>query len=294
VGQDDLLLRGRFLKKAYIHAEEWSDREVSDPSEYVEALKVRRKGWRSADLFTFSQQLPNVAPRFDIHSEWDSVAVAKTAYFDAWWKSLPQETRKNVRRSEKRGVIVKRMPVDDELIVAIMGVNDDSPVRQGKAYHHYCKTFEQVRKDQESFPERSEYLGAFAGDELIGFIKLVRRKTSYSILQILTKASHADKRPANALISNAVRLCEERGVAYLTYGLLNYGNKRDSSLRDFKIRNGFDEILVPRYYVPLSAWGRIALETRIHRGLLGILPPAIVKVAVAARGALNRRQLQAS
>ena len=61
-----------------------------------------------------------------------------------------------------------------------------------------------------------------------------------------------DKRPANALIAKMVEVCEAKGISHLIYGLYNYGNKRNSSLLEFKIRNGFEEFLVPRYYIPLT------------------------------------------
>ena len=102
-------------------------------------------------------------------------------------------------------------------------------------------------------------------------------------MQMLPKASQQDKRPANALLTKAVELCEERGISYLTYGLFNYGNTRDSSLRDFKIRNGFEEMLTPRYYVPLTTWGSLSLKLHFHRGLRGILPHNVIDLAVRAR-----------
>jgi hypothetical protein len=72
-------------------------------------------------------------------------------------------------------------------------------------------------------------------------------------------------------------------VRYLTYGLFNYGNKKDSPLREFKIRNGFHEILVPRFYLPLNLRGKICLKLKVHRGLLGLLPPGAITAALGMR-----------
>ena len=91
-------------------------------------------------------------------------------------------------------------------------------------------------------------------------MKIVYRGDVASILQMLSRASHHDKRPANALIAKAVELCEAKGISYLTYGMFNYGNKRASSLRDFKIRNGFEEILVPQILRPLDEMGEALRE----------------------------------
>src|SRR5208283_5155978 len=104
-----------------------------------------------------------------------------------------------------------------------------------------------------------------------------------AILNLAVKASQNDKRPANALIAKAVELCEKRGVCSLTYGMFNYGNKQDSPLREFKSRNGFEEVLTPRYYVPLTGWGRLAMKLGLHRGLLGILPPSVIAWGLNAR-----------
>jgi hypothetical protein len=92
------------------------------------------------------------------------------------------------------------------------------------------------------------------------------------IMQILSKSAHYDKRPMNALIAKAVEVCCERGVSYLVYSKMSFGNKRNSQLAEFKRRNGFEEMLYPRYFVPLTLKGRIATSLRLHRGLLGLLP----------------------
>ena len=88
----------------------------------------------------------------------------------------------------------------------------------------------------------------------MGFLKLVYRGDVAAVLQLNSKTAHYDKRPANALLTKAVELCVARGISHLTYGLFNYGNKGDTPLREFKMRHGFREMLVPMYYVPLTVW----------------------------------------
>jgi len=58
-----------------------------------------------------------------------------------WWDKLPQETRKNVRRSQKRGVLVTVKEFGDDLIRGLMELNNDSPERQGRPNTHHGKTF---------------------------------------------------------------------------------------------------------------------------------------------------------
>ena len=283
VNGKNIIVKGKWIRKAFVEAEEWVGTEIDDPELCIAKLKQEKKGMLRADIFSFTQSLPDTSPKFSYPMEWDSIAAVRITSFKEWWEKLPQETRKNVRRSQKRGVVVAVKGLDDDLINGIIGVNNDSPVRQDIAFTHYGKTFDQVKKDQSSFLDRSDFVCAYVGSELIGFVKLVYKKDVASILQILPRASHYDKRPGNALIAKAVELCEEKGLSYLTYGMFVYGNKRDSPLLDFKIRNGFEEFLVPRFNVPLTSWGSLCLKMKLHRGLLGVLPPAAITIAIRGR-----------
>ena len=280
-----IFVKGKWIKSAVVHAEEWLGTEVSDPERCIKDLKKQKRGEVRADIFSFSQMLPNTQPKYDYPMEWQSVAAAHIASFNEWWEDLPQATRKNVRRSQKRDVVVSVRSLDDKLISDIADLNNDSPVRQGVPYSHYGKSFEQVKKDQSSFLDRSDFICAYVGDYLVGFLKLVYRGKVASILQILPRASEQDRRPANALVAKAVELCEAKGVSYLTYGQFNYGNKKDSPLREFKIRNGFDEILVPRFHVPLTPWGAFCVKTKLNRGLVGVLPHNVISAGVRLRAA---------
>jgi hypothetical protein len=283
VAGKDIIVKGKWIRKAVVEAEEWLETEVEDPELCVKLLKAQKSRALRADIFTFVQKLPATSPKYNYPMEEHSVAAVRITTFKEWWENLPQETRKNVRRSQKRDVIVEVRSFDDDLIRGIVEVNNDSPVRQKVPFSHYGKTFEQVKKDQSSFRERSDFICAYLGQELIGFLKIVYRGQVASILQILPRASHHDKRPANALVAKAVELCEAKGISYLTYGMFNYGNKRDSPLRDFKIRNGFEEIVVPKFYVPLTMWGWLCVKMKLHRGLLGILPHGVITAVVQAR-----------
>ncbi len=283
VGEDTLVVRGKWLKKATVYDEEWLEEELHDPALCVRTLKDAPSRALRADLFTFTQKLPATLPKYRYEMELESVAGLSLPSFAEWWEKLPQETRKNVRRAQKRGVEVKVKEFDDELIRAIRDVNNDSPVRQNVRNVYYGRTLEQVRKDYMSFADRSDFICAYVGEEAIGFLKLVYRGGVASILNLTTKASQSDKRPANALVAKAVELCDARRISHVTYGLYNYGNKQDSPLREFKIRNGFEEILVPRYYIPLTLRGRLCLRLGLHRGVLGILPHGLIVLGLAAR-----------
>lgn len=278
-----LFVKGRWIKVAAIHDEEWLETELEDPEACVEKLKQQRSNGLRADIFTFAQKLPAIEPRYNYPMNLESLAVARTANFKEWWEKLPQETRKNVRRSQKRGVVVTVREFSDDMVREIVQLNNDSPVRQGRPNNHYGKSFDQVKKDYSSFLDRSDLIGAYLGEELIGLVKVVYRGQIASILQCLPNARHSDKRPANALIAKTVELCEAKGISHLTYGLFHYGNKGDSPLLEFKIRNGFEEMLAPRFYAPLTAWGAFCISSKLHQGLLGIVPPSVISLGIGAR-----------
>jgi hypothetical protein len=277
-----IAITGKWVKIAVVHDEDFLEQDFQDPKLCVAKLK-QQHSWLRADIFTFAQRIPKTTPAFAYPMEWDSVAAVRTTSFKDWWNKLPQESRKNVRRAQKRGVVVVAKPLDDELVRQIADLNNDAPVRQGRPFVHFGKSLDQVKRDQQSFLDRSDYVCAYFENELIGFMKIAYRGDLASIVQVLPKASHHDKRPANALFSKAIELCEAKGVSYLTYGMFNYGNRSDSSLRLFKIRNGFEEIRVPRFYVPLTIWGKVCTRLKLYRGLIGIVPNSVTKFAAAAR-----------
>ena len=278
-----VIARGKRLRIATVRGDGMLERELENPELYIDKLKDRANHKVKADIFSFAQKLPATQPKYPYPMDWESVAAIRLVSLKQWWEALPQETRKNVRRSQKRGVAVKIREFDSDLIEGIRAVNDESPLRQGMRNAYYRKSFEETKKLYGEFVDRCDFICAFFGEEFIGFLHLVYRGDVASILNLTTKASHFDKRPANALVARAVEVCEARQISYVTYGLYNYGNKRDSPLREFKIRNGFEEILVPRFYVPLTAWGAICVKLKLHRGLIGIFPSRVISLVFDLR-----------
>lgn len=283
----DVVIRGRWLRTASLADEDWHDRPImDDPTGF--ARGIRAHGLK-ADLFTFAQKIPHWKPRFPFPFDWDNAAAIPITTYQDWWQRLTTDRRKDVKRAEKQGVVVKRVELDDALVGRIVEINNDVPFRQGKRFKHYGKDFETVKREYATFPERSEFLGAFYGDELIAILKMVYVGELACFLEILSKTKHHDKRPVNALISKAVEIAVEKRKSYLTYGRLQYGNKTRSSFADFKQRNGFERIVFPRYHIPLTLKGRMALRLRLHRGLLGLLPGPLVTALVRARARLTKK-----
>jgi hypothetical protein len=284
VSGKDIIVGGKWIRIARVEAEDWLETELEDPELCVQTLK--KSATFHADILSFAQKLPATQPKYKYPMEWDSIAAIPLTNYKEWWEKLPQEGRKNVRRAQKRGVSVHVKKLDDALIQDIYELNNDSPVRQGKAFTHYGKTLDQVARDQQAFLDRSDYICAYCENELIGLVKLIYRGEVASILTFLSKPSHQDKRPANAIMAKAVEQCVDKGITHLIFGKFNYGNKRHTSLREFKIRNAFEEILVPHYYVPLTTIGAISFRLGLHRGLLGLLPHSAIALFVSARARL--------
>jgi hypothetical protein len=107
-------------------------------------------------------------------------------------------------------------------------------------------------------------------------------------MQVISRMEHFDKAPNNALLAKTVSECSSKGIEYLTYGAYSYrGNGGTSSLTDFKRANGFFEMEVPRYYVPLTLKGALTLKTGLHRERSMILPAGITDQLVKLRAALS-------
>lgn len=283
VSGNRVIASGKWLRTARVRGEEMMERDLEDPEIYINTLRGDAKDVLRADIFTFTQKLPETRPKYHYPLEWESVAAIHLNSFKEWWENLPQETRKNVRRSQKRGVEVRITAYDDDLIEGIRELNNESPLRQGTRNGYFGKSFEETKKLYGEFVGRCDFICAYHGDRLIGFLHLVYRGEVASILNLTTSPSQFDKRPANALVAKAAELCEAKKISYIVYGLYNYGNKRDHPLRTFKIRNGFEEILMPRFSVPLTRWGRVCIKAKLHRGLVGILPHSVITIAVGAR-----------
>ena len=291
VGERIVIIRPGWLRVAEIKDAAWlEDAATADPEACIAGL---REAKLSVDLFTFSQKPPDITPKYPYFMEWDNVAGISTTDFAEWWeRRIPQETRKNVRRAVKRGVVVRDVELSDTLLNGIVEINNESPVRQGRRFWHYGKSRAEVEREYTTLVSQSSYLGAYHGSELIGFIKMVYMGEIAAILQLLCKPSHYDKRPANALLARAVEICNARGVTHLLYGQYVYDNKRNSPLMEFKRRNGFEQIQCPRYYVPLTLKGQVALALRLQRGWKRLIPAPIVEAGLQLRSAWYRRSAE--
>jgi hypothetical protein len=253
---------------------------IEDPDSFISRL---REGDLQADVFTFAQRPPRNTPKYNYHLEWDNWAVISTGSFNAWWENLPQVSRKNVRRSARRGVSVKVVPFDEDLVKGVYQIYNNIRVRDGRLFWHFGKDLETVRRELGTYLDRSQFIGAYWNEELIGFIKMVYVDRLATIFHIISLDEHYDKRPQNALIAKAAEVCEQKGVSHLIYGKFVYGNKRQSPLVEFKRRNGFEQLNFPRYYIPLTAVGELFVRLRLYRGFSGLVPESILQPLLDCR-----------
>jgi len=284
-----LVTTGSWLKTASVQDEDLLENEtVANPESFLKELQATPL---KADLFTFAQRLPDSAARYNYHVDWDNFAVIPiTTYADWWEKRIEPSVRRAVRKAAKSGIVVKSVAFDDEFVRGIVNINNETPVRQGKPYWHFQKSFEAVKAEHSTYADRNAFLGAYYEDELAGYIRITYAGRSAHIIQILSKVQHFDKRPMNALLAKAVELCAEMKMSHLVYCNYVY-NDPNSSLTEFKKRSGFEKVLVPRYYIPLTTKGKIALGFGLHRGLTHAMPEALVARAVRLRNRWYERKL---
>jgi hypothetical protein len=287
-----VIATGKWLKTAAVLDEELVEGEtVPDPELFLARLKDAEL---KSDIFTFAQKLPDISARHEYHLEWDNAAVIPITSFSDWWeKRAEYDVRKAVKRAKKLGVVVELSEFNDAFVDGICRIYNESPVRQGTAFWHYQKHFDVVKRENSTYLDRSAFIGAYYNDELIGFIKMVYVGTIATTLQVISQRKHFDKKPTNALIAKAVEICEARRVSHLVYGSYVYKDPR-SSLTEFKRRSGFEQVLLPRYYIPLTPMGRMALRLNCHLGVSDRIPKPLLAQLRKFRSVWYNRKLRGS
>lgn len=260
----EIVVSGKFLKTARLTEEMYDD--VDNPEVLIDGL--RRSGL-DVDIFTFLERFPGPEPKYDYHLEWEAYTRMNIKTFDHWWNhQIRKTTRNRIRKSRKVGVVVRSAAFNDDLVEAISKIYNETSVRQGKEFWHYGKDLQAIRRDLSRDLDRSEFFGAYHNNQLIGFMKLLYTDDMADPVLFLSMMEHYDKSPNNALMAKAVEVCAERNIHYL-----DYGRWRSDNHAAFLMANGFEKMILPRYYCPLSRKGTIALKSHLHKGLLGVIPP---------------------
>jgi len=268
--QNEIIVDGKYFKVGRINDEWYVD--IIDPIEIIKKLKCDKR----ADIFTFWERDPFLKKYADYkyRTELESVALLEIKSYQQWFsKQIDSKTRNMIRKAEKKGVKVNSVLLDDNFITGIESILNETPIRQGRYFPHYKKSFENIKNEIKTFEGNSIFLGAFYGNELIGYMKLVCEKDIANIMQILSMVQHRDKAPNNALLAKAIEVCESKKINNLIYARWIEG-----SLGEFKIHNGFKKVDIPRYYVPISKYGGVIIRLNLHGGIKNRIPKKIVNI----------------
>jgi len=263
-----VMVEGKALRIASFEQEWYED--VEDPQTLINEL---RKTESRPDILTFWQRLPDTEPKYSYSMETEAIAALPIKSYSYWWdKQIDCKTRNMVRKSQKKGVTVRMVGFDDEIIRGMTSIFNETPIRQGRPFLHYGKDFQTVKREFSRFLFREEIFGAYVGEEFVGFIMLAYAGRYAYLGQIISKIARRDLAPNNALLAKAVERCAEKGIPYLAYALW-----LEDGLGGFKRSNGFQRFDLPRYFVPLTPKGKLALKLGFHRGWKGAVPDHLKK-----------------
>jgi hypothetical protein len=261
------------------------EKNILPSDEFLDELYVR-----GVDIFTFLErkwcfQIPNPSNSW-VKTE-DNVSLLEVKDYDTWWNSIGKKTRNMVRRSEKSGVKVAVVQPSEKLAEGIWKIYNETPIRQQRAFPHYGESLREV-SNKINGVQNSTFVGAFLQEDLIGFIHLLYGDNVAIISQLLSLEKHKDKAVNNALIAKAVEVCASSGVRWLMYGRM--GNH--PSLDKFKESNGFSKFLIARYYVPLTAKGKVAIRLGLHREFKDALPLSLKYALIPVFNWVSRNQMR--
>jgi len=267
---NELRVSGARVRVARLEAE--SHRFLDDPEKVIAELRGMPG---RPDLFTFVEDVSVTERRFRYSMERENFAVIPVTTFDHYFsKQILTVGRNRARQAGKKGVVLREVEFDEKLVRGIWEIYNETPIRQGRPYPHFGKDLDTIYREEATFLDTAAFAGAYVGDELIGFIKVVwdEKRVQGGLMNILSKIGHRDKAPTNALVGEAVKICERRGLPNLVYGCYAFAGRSEDNLTDFKQKAGFKRVEVPRYWVPLTAWGAMALRLGLHHRFVDRLP----------------------
>ena len=291
LGKSTIKIKGTLLRIARLDGEGYLF--FNDPEQIINDL---RSCSERIDLLTFIPPIAQASQMLSYPIEWDNQAVIKVTTFDDWWNhEIGFKARNKAKQAEKRGVTIRDVAFDEELARGIWEIYNETPIRQGRKFPHFGKDFATVYKESATLPEYSNFIGAYFEDKLIGFIRIVvsEDRLQAGLLNIVSKIEHRDKSPTNALIARAVQFCAAHGISYLTYSQFNYGKRKWDSLMEFKERNAFQRVDIPRYFVALTPIGKLAFRFGMHKKPLDRIPEPIIVKFRDMRAAFYKRTMHA-
>jgi hypothetical protein len=241
---------------------------------------------RGVDLFSFIQRtFCEESFDYPFRRDYENIAVMKIDSFEVWWaKTIRKKERQSVKKAQKCGIEVRNVELNDAFFKGVQRIYNETQFREGRRYSGYGLSLEHLRGKFENVGD-SEMLGAYLDGQLIGILWLAFGDKAAMFRSFVSLVRERDKCPNNALIARAVRRCSERKIGFLVYGN-HYGFL--PSLDLFREHQGFRRVSVPRYYVPLSRAGQLALKFGIHRKLEYCLPRAVERAFLKLYNPVSR------
>ena len=103
----------------------------ADPETIIQDIRQRRL---PVDLFTFLQRPPGTSPTFSYYMEWDNFAVVEISTYENWFKKqIHPNTRTNIHKATKKGLVVREEAFSDELVAGLVELFNETPNPPGKA-----------------------------------------------------------------------------------------------------------------------------------------------------------------
>jgi hypothetical protein len=101
-------------------------------------------------------------------------------------------------------------------------------------------------------------------------------------VHFIASLNHREKPVMDALIAEAVALCDKNKLAHL-----HYGSWTEGGIGVFRQKHGFVRLELPRYYVPFTWRGWLMLKLNLHRPLRDRLPRSWKERMTSARAKWN-------
>ena len=283
----ELVVTGRFLKRASLRSE--FHVLLDDPLSFLREIK--QSGLR-ADIVTFIQEIQDSVPKYPFRYELEKMAVLPITTYDDWFKKqLTFKPRNKLRKALKSGIEIRLEELNEPLLQGIKAVYDETPIRQGKRNYHYGEDLTKIRREHSTFLDRSQFIAVYDAGQIVGFAKVTFSQGCGIVMNFLSKVSHRDKAVNNAILAKMVEICADRQLKCLVYG--HWGSDATRGLVEFKTANGFQCVAIPRYFVPLTGLGRLALSAGIHQGLVHRIPKWCIEPAANVRKRWNAFRLKA-
>lgn len=242
---------------------------------------------KGADLFTFIQRSflgTALEKRYNFFSDFEPIGLLRINSYSEWWKLATHSARRYVKKGFQKGLKIEVVEIDDEFIRSALRIYNETPVRQGRKYTGFGLSKADLRIKFSNM-ENSEILGAYFEKELIGLLWISYGDKVAAFRSFLSLLKCRDKYPNNALLAESVQRCCAKGYHFLTYGNMGYL----PSLDFFKSSHGFRIFPVPRYYVPLSTKGQLAIKLKVYRTIEHSLPRRLIPALLPLYAVVSRR-----